>query len=124
MLNSFPVAVTAGIVLGYLAGLGIGGGSLLVLWLTLVVHLQENTARMINLQFFISAAGTVSILRWKHGALNVSKILPAIVSGCCAAAIFSGISTLLDTEKLRKLFAVLLLATGVREVFYRPRKAK
>ena len=54
----------------------------------------------------------------------MQKILPAILAGCCAAALFSWISTLLDVENIKKIFSVLLLATGLREVFYRQRKAK
>ena len=38
MLESLPVAVIIGTVLGFLSGLGIGGGSLLILWLTAVLH--------------------------------------------------------------------------------------
>lgn len=124
MLESFPVAVIAGILLGYLAGLGVGGGSLLILWLTLVLNMQQSTARMINLLFFITAAGAVSIFRWKQGTLHMQKILPAILVGCFAAAVFSWISTLLDVDRLKKLFGILLLLTGLRELFYRPRKAK
>ena len=124
MLGSFPIALLAGTALGYLAGLGVGGGSLLVLWLTLAVHISQSVARGINLLFFIASAGAVSIFRWKKGMLNLQKILPAILAGCCAAALFSWISTLLDVENIQKIFGVLLLATGLREVFYRQRKAK
>ena len=42
--------------LGFLTGLGIGGGSLLILWLTLVENQGIETARGINLLFFLPAA--------------------------------------------------------------------
>ena len=67
MLDTFPVALIVGAALGYLAGLGVGGGSLLILWLTLVLHTPGQEARLINLMFFITAAGSVSIFRWKQG---------------------------------------------------------
>ena len=124
MLGSFPVSLLMGVILGCLAGLGVGGGSLLILWLTLALNMPGPDARLINLMFFITAAGAVSIFRWKQGALDIPKILPAIIAGCCAAALLSWISTQLDVEKLKKLFALLLLITGIREIFYRPRKAK
>ena len=124
MVDSFPIAIMAGTILGFLAGLGIGGGSLLVLWLTLVVGMPQGTARMTNLLFFLFAGGTVSLFRWRKGQIDLPLILPAILAGCCAAGLFSYISTNLDMDKLRKLFAILLLITGVREIFYRPRNAK
>jgi len=124
MLGSFPVALLAGVVLGYLAGLGVGGGSLLILWLTLVLGVPSQTARMINLMFFITAAGAVSVFRWKQGTLQFRKILPAILAGSIAAGIFSWIGLHLDAGLLKKLFGILLLFTGVRELLYWPRNCK
>lgn len=51
MLSSFPVSLLAGVVLGFLSGLGTGGGSLLLLWLTMVVGMPQQDARMVNLLF-------------------------------------------------------------------------
>ncbi len=116
--------ILMGLLLGYLAGLGIGGGSLLILWLTLVLHLPHTAARAINLMFFITAAGAVSLFRWKKGNLAVKKLLPAMIAGCIAAAVFSWLSTRLDTFWLKKGFGLLLIFTGLKELFYRPRKAK
>ncbi len=124
MLESFPIALIAGVLLGYLAGLGIGGGSLLILWLTLVLHIPGQTARLINLMFFITAAGAVSIFRWKQGTLQLRKILPAIIAGSFAAGLFSWIGTQTDAGLLKKLFGILLLVTGVRELLYCPRNCK
>lgn len=124
MLDSFPFAILAGIVLGYLAGLGVGGGSLLMLWLTLILHLPHQTAKMINLMFFITAAGAVSLFRWKQGSLPFRKILPAIIAGSIAAGLFSWLGMYLDTALIKKLFGFLLLFTGIRELFYRSRNCK
>ena len=61
MLNSFPVILVVGAVLGFLAGIGVGGGSLLILWLTLVLKVSPAEARSINLLFFIPAALIASL---------------------------------------------------------------
>lgn len=124
MLNSSVIAIFVGILLGYLAGLGIGGGSLLILYLTLVLKMDSPSARAINLMFFITAAGSVSLFRWKKGTLNIKTILPAVISGCLTAALFSFLSNVIDRTLAQKLFGGLLLITGLRELFYRPRKAK
>ena len=124
MLSSFPIAMIAGLLLGFLAGLGVGGGSLLILWLTLALGMDQPTARAINLMFFICAAVSVSVFRWKQGTLQIKAILPAVLAGCVAAGLFSWLGTRLDTELAKKLFGVLLLLTGLRELFYRPRKER
>ena len=105
--------------LGFLAGLGVGGGSLLILWLTAVLNMDPQTARSINLLFFIPAALIACIFRRKQGQLNPKQLLPAILAGCIAAAVFSFLGIYLDTTLLKKLFGGLLIFTGLRELFYR-----
>ncbi len=122
MLASFPFAVFMGLVLGWLAGIGVGGGSLLILWLTLVLELPQTTARSVNLMFFLAAAGAVSVFRWRKGTLNWKPILPAVAAGCGAAAIFAWLSTQIEVENFRKLFGILLLFTGIRELTYKGKK--
>lgn len=121
MLNSFPLQLLIGILLGFLSGLGVGGGSLLLLWLTLVLGMNPEQARLINLIFFLPAAAVSCLFRLKEGTLKIRPLVPAIISGCAAAALFSWIGTCMDTSILRKIFGVILLATGLRELFYRPR---
>ena len=110
-----------GTALGFLSGLGVGGGSLLVLWLTLVLDMDPETARGVNLLFFLPSACIACLLRWKQGALHFRPLLPAILAGCAAAALASWVSAAVDTSLLRKPFGILLLATGLRELLYRPK---
>lgn len=122
MLESLPVSIIAGTLLGFLSGLGVGGGSLLILWLTLVLGMDQGAARLLNLLFFIPSAVIASLFRWKQGALNLKKILPAIIGGCISAACFSVLSKHIEVTLLKKLFGILLLLTGLRELFYKPKK--
>lgn len=117
---TLPVAI----VLGFLAGLGVGGGSLLMLWLTMVVGTEYEQARIINLLFFLPSALIATLLHRKQGSVKLKKIQPAILSGCIAAAVFSYLGNRIDTEMLKKCFGGLLLLTGLRELFYRPRNVK
>ncbi len=121
MLNSFPIAVIAGTLLGFLSGLGIGGGSLLVLWLTLVLDTPQDVARTVNLLFFLPSAVIASLFRWRQGSLPLKKIWPAIITGCLSAAVFSYLGSQWNIEIIKKLFGGLLLITGIRELFYRDR---
>lgn len=122
MLESLPVILIVGTILGFLSGLGIGGGSLLILWLTMALNMDPGTARGINLLFFIPSALAACFFRIRQGRLNLAKILPAILSGCIAAAIFSWLSTVVDASVLKKLFGLVLIAAGLRELFFRPGK--
>ena len=119
MLNSVPFILFVATALGFLAGIGVGGGSLLVLWVTLVMNMEHNSARLLNLLFFLPSAIIASFFHRKQGRLDFKKILPAVICGCIAAGLFSFIGKQLDTAFLKKLFGVLLLVTGLRELFYK-----
>ncbi len=124
MLDAIPFVIGIGAILGFLSGLGIGGGSLLMLWLTAIVGLEQGVARAINLMFFLPSALICCLFRWKQGRLSWETALPAAIAGCLAAGLCSWLGGRMDTGLLRKIFGVLLLFTGCREIFYRPRKDK
>lgn len=111
-----------GTILGTLSGLGVGGGSLLILWLTLALHVDQPQARIINLLFFIPCALICSLIRGKQGMLDLKKLLPGIIAGCLSAALFSFIGRNLELYILKKLFGGLLILTGIKELMYRPKE--
>lgn len=119
MLNSLLFSVAAAAVLGFLTGLGTGGGSLLMLWLTLVCHMEPEQAKAINLMFFIPAALCATILRSRSCKLPWRKLLLPALTGCVCALVFSLISQHWDTQLLKKIFGLLLLVIGVRELIYK-----
>lgn len=122
MLESIPVSLAVGTVLGFLSGIGVGGGSLLILWLTLVLNMPSPAARGINLAFFLPAAILSSLFRWKQGAIKPNLVIPGAISGCVAAALFTWLGLHMDVGLLKKGFGVLLLVTGVWELLYRPKR--
>ena len=111
-------------VLGLLAGMGVGGGSLLLLWLTQVVMLPQTQARILNLLFYLPAATASTLLRAKDKTLQPKVVIPGIIAGCISATACTVLAKCLNTELLKNLLGVLLILTGIREIFYRPRKAK
>lgn len=119
MLESLPFILILGTVLGFLSGIGIGGGSLLILWLTIVLDVPQSAARSINLLFFIPSALIACFFRWRQGTLDIKTVLPAVIAGCISAAVFSWLGTILDVNLLKKLFGGILVITGFRELFFK-----
>ncbi len=122
MLSSFWFSALVGSLLGFLSGIGVGGGTLLILWLTLVLNIESAVAREINFLFFLPAAAVSCFFRWKQGVLNWKQILPGAAAGCVATVAGTLLSAVLDTGFLKKGFGILLLVTGVRELIYKPKK--
>ena len=123
MLGTPAVSVLIGCCLGFLSGIGVGGGSLLMLWLTAVLCISAETARIISLLFFLPAALIACRFRWKQGTLDLKAVLPAIIAGCTAAGICAWLGTLLDTGLMKKLFGGLLIVTGLRELTFREKRS-
>lgn len=122
MLSTLPFILLISTVFGFLAGIGVGGGSLLIMYLTLLLNVPYPQARILNLLFFLPSAVVASLFRWKQGKLDLKKVLPAIIAGCIGAAVFSQVSKHADISLLKKAFGVLLLITGIRELLYKPRQ--
>ena len=122
MLTSIPVTLLVGTILGFLAGIGAGGGSLLILWLTAVIGMEQPVARSINLMFFLPAALVSCFFRWKKGVLQVKQIILPALAGCVAAFLSSRLGEIISTDILDKLFGGLLLFTAFRELRWKPKK--
>ena len=110
-----------GAALGFLSGLGVGGGSLLLLWLTLVMGVDQPTARVMNLQFFLPCALVATAFRWKQSKPNWHLALPAIAAGLLGALAGNYLGPILDKELLKKALGILFLATGLRELLWKPK---
>ena len=121
MLNTLWTVIPVSVILGFLSGLGTGGGSLLILWLTLVLDVPQNDARAINLMFFVPSAVIACLFRWKQGKLNFRKVLPGILAGCAAAAGCTLLTAGQTPDLLKKAFGILLICAGIREIFYKQR---
>ena len=123
-MAGFISSLLVAVMLGFLAGMGVGGGSLLLLWLTQIAGIAQEQARLINLLFYIPAAITATCFRTVRQQLLLKDAIPGIVTGCTAAIICSLLAQQTDTEFLKKLLGALLVLTGLRELFYRERNAR
>ena len=113
------VSFFVGAVLGFLSGLGVGGGSLLLLWMTLVLGADPETARVMNLMFFLPCAILATAFRWKQSKPDWQIALSAAAAGLAGALLGNYLSPILPREMLKKAFGVLFLLAGVREISYR-----
>ena len=118
------VAGVAGLVCGVFSGLGIGGGTLLMVWMTAVVSLEQQTAQGINLLYFLPTAACALFFHIKNRLIRWRIVLPAILTGCLTAAGAAYWATGIDTGLLRKLFGGFLLLVGIRELLTAQRRAK
>ena len=91
---------------------GVGGGTLLLLVMTLVLGVDQRTAQGINLLFFLPTAAAALFVHRKNGFLDRPTVRQAAPWGAAAAAAGAWIATFLDPAVLKKPFALFLLYTG------------
>lgn len=120
-LQSTWVIVIVGIFCGILSGFGIGGGSLLMVWLTAVVAMDQKTAQGINLLYFLPTSLGALIFHIKNKMICWKAVIPAALCGCVTAALAAWLASSMDISLLRKLFGGFLLVVGVMEFFKKPK---
>ena len=116
------VSVLSGALCGILSGFGIGGGSLLMVWMTAVLQMEQRTAQAINLLFFLPTAAASLIFHVKGKQVEWKASIPAMLAGIVTAALSAWLATTLDSSLLRKIFGVFLLFVGLSELFKKPVK--
>lgn len=116
--------ILAGLAAGAAGSMGLGGGGVLMLYLTLILGLEQNSARNINLLFFIPCAVVSLFFHYKNKLIDIKPLLPVILGGFLGVAAGVLISGFLPSGLMRKAFAVFLFYTGVREItaFIKSRK--
>ena len=92
-MTAWLLPLLAGGVTGVLSAFGIGGGSLLLIYLTSFAALDQHQAQGINLLYFLPAAAAALPSHAKNGLLEQRIILPAVVTGLAAAGITLGCPT-------------------------------
>lgn len=116
------IVILAGFLSGALGAMGLGGGGILIIYLTLFENMNQALAQGINLIFFIPGALIALIYYTKKHMIDYKLILPAIITGLLGAASGSFLSGILDGYILSKLFAALLLLMGLKQLFFKNKK--
>lgn len=109
----------AGGITGLLSAFGLGGGTLLLLWLTLFAGMAQQTAQGVNLLYFLPVSAASLPAHFRNGYLKKDLVLWAAGAGALAAAGAAYLATGLDTQLLRKCFGVYLLVMGLVELLGR-----
>lgn len=103
--------------LGVLSSMGLGGGSVLLLYLTLIKGIEHKSASGINLLFFLPCALLSSILYIKQKIVSWSQVWPIMSGSALGAMAGAMLLSRTDPRIIRIGFAVLLLVVGACDLF-------
>lgn len=110
------LAFIVGLATGVLSGFGVGGGSLLMLYLTLFANVQQYAAGGVNLLYFIACAPAALWSHVKNGLIDRQAVIWCTLAGLPVSVAAAFLAARMDVSLLRRAFGVLLLYIGVREL--------
>ena len=112
-------ASLAGLLAGSFSAMGMGGGGVLVIYLTLFAGLEQENAQGINLIFFIPCAAAAIFLHARKGLIDWKKFIFAALAGLPAAFLGAKLAGFVGKGLLKKMFGGLLVLMALREFFFK-----
>lgn len=115
-------ALIAGLLAGVIGAMGLGGGAVLIMYLSLLADVPQLKAQGINLIFFLPIAlVAVSVYAFKK-QIKWRTVLPLAAGGMLGAVLGVFLADFLGTALTSKLFGAALLFFGLKEIFSKPKK--
>lgn len=104
------------IISAVIAGMGIGGGAIYIIFLTLFLGLAQKQAQGLNLVMFIAASISATISNFKDKKVDLKiakKIVPCLIIGSILGTfLFNKI----ENDDLKKYFSYFLVVIGIYEI--------
>lgn len=109
--------ILIGLISGMITAIGLGGGTVLILLLTIILAVPHHVAQATNLIFFIPTAITAIILNLKEKNVELKVGIKLIVFGIIGAIIGSIVANKIEVGNLRKLFGAFLICVAIHEIY-------
>ena len=122
-MKEWIIPVLVGMGTGILSAWGVGGGTLLLLVMTLFLEVEQRTAQTINLLYFLPTAAMGLLYHRKTNVLEKKIIRSAAPWGAAAAVAGALLAGAVETDLVRKAFGVYLLFAAVSTLFRKERSA-
>jgi len=106
-----------GAISGIITAMGMGGGTILILLLTIFAGLDQRAAQGINLVFFVPTSITAIIINLKNKNIDLKLGFQLAISGIFGAIIGAYISSNIDVKLLKKFFAIFLIIIAFYEIY-------
>ena len=108
-------------IIGFLAGIissmGFGGGSILLVYLTLFAGVSQKEAAGINLIYFLPCAAAATFFFFKTKFIEKEPVIRLAICSAVGAAAGSVGAIFIDDKIIRIVFDVVLLGVGLKELF-------
>lgn len=111
--------IIAGIAVGILVGFGVGGGGLIIIYLTMIKSAEQLNAQSVNLSFFIITSIVALFFHLKKHRINYKTVCVISAAGAVGSVAGSIIVNYIDSSLLGKFFGVFLIISGIIELLHK-----
>lgn len=115
-------ALLAGLMSGIIGGMGLGGGAVLIIYLTVFKNVEQLRAQGINLLFFVPIATLAVIIYSFKKQIKWRVTLPIAIGGLIGAIGGFFLTDILGGNFTAKLFGGFLIFLGIKELFTKSKK--
>lgn len=106
-----------GIISGTVSGTGMGGGTILILILSVFMGVEQHIAQATNLVFFVPTAIAAIITTIKEKMINWRIGTTVAISGIIGAVFGAKISIKMEVNHLKKYFGIFLIIIAIYEIY-------
>ena len=106
-----------GFISGIVSGTGMGGGTILILCLSIFLEINQKTAQATNLIFFIPTSIAAIYINMKQKNINIKLAKQIIFWGIIGTIIGALIAQKINVTVLKKMFGIFLAIIAIYEIY-------
>lgn len=106
-----------GFISGIVSGTGMGGGTILILCLSIFLGINQKTAQATNLTFFIPTSIAAIYINMKQKNINIKLAKQIIFWGIIGTIIGALIAQKINVTVLKKMFGIFLAIIAIHEIY-------
>lgn len=111
------IEILIGTISGLISAMGMGGGTVLILCLTLFLGYEQHVAQASNLIFFIPTSLVAIYIYLKNKMIDYKLAITVAISGVIGAIIGAFISIQMNSIVLRRYFGAFLGLIAINEIY-------
>lgn len=109
--------VLIGLISGIVSGTGMGGGTVLILLLSMILGIEQHVAQATNLIFFIPTSIVAIIANWKNKLVDKKLAIVISIFGIMGSIVGAIFSSKTNVTNLRKYFGIFLAIIAIFEIY-------
>ena len=107
------LSMIAALLISALSGMGVGGGGLFMLYLTLFTDTPQLSAQGINLLFFLFSAGSSTLIHLQRRQILLGVVAILAAAGIGGSLLGVALAGFLPRVLLRRILGVMLVISGI-----------